>query len=182
MRRFPRCLALFLLLACGVAAGQELNIDAKVEKRGDAFIIDSSFELPVPLATAWEVFTDFDNMERFLTHLKSSTITARSGDTLIVRQEGSQRVGFLSFDFFSERQVKLEPQKKVYVRQLSGTLQRYISELTLTPKGGATLVRYHAELTLDSGFGRAFGAPFIESQTEDQFEAMYAEMLRRKKR
>lgn len=181
MTRVSRILALFLLLACGAASGQEPVIEAKVEKRGDAFIIDSNFELPVPLATAWEVFTDFDNMTRFLGHLKSSTVTSRSGDTLIVRQEGAQRVGFLSFDFLSERQIKLEPPRKVHALQLSGTLQRYASELSLSAKGNATLINYHAEITLDSGFGRVFGAPVIESQTEEQFAAMYAEMLRRKK-
>jgi hypothetical protein len=168
-----------LLLACNAFAA-EPEIAVAVEKRGDAFIVDTSFDLPVPLRTAWEVLTDFDHMAGILHNLTSSRITARSGNTLQVQQEGVAKYGFFTYSFASEREIRLEPMKKIHARQLSGNARRYISELELSQNEGIIRVRYHAEMALESGIARIFGGPFIQHEIAEQFGSMVAEMERRK--
>ncbi len=171
---------LLLSLNCAAfGAGPEIMVN--IEKRGDAFIVDSSFEVAVPLRTAWEVLTDFENMEKILSNLSKSTIISRSGNTMVVQQDGTARYGIFSYSFVSEREMKLEPMKRIHAHQLSGTAKRFDSLMELTPAGKSTAFTYHAEIFPDSGIARSFGAPFIQDEVEEQFKAMSAEMLKRNK-
>lgn len=185
MRIAPRLavwLSIGLLLSPSLAAfAADPEIAVAVEKRGSAFIIDATIDFPVPLRTAWEVLTDFDNMTAILSNLSVSRITARTGSsTLLVQQRGVARYGIFSYPFASEREIQLEPMKRILARQLSGNAQSFVSELQLASGGNGTAARYHAEATPESGFARIFGGPFIKHEIEEQFAAMGAEMLRRK--
>ena len=172
-------IASLLLMACSTFAAVP-EIAVAVEKRGDAFIVDTSFDLPVPLRTVWDVLTDFDNMASILHNLTSSRITGRNGNTLQVQQEGVARFGFFTYPFVSEREIRLEPMKKIHARQITGNARRYVSELELSPGENIIRVRYHAEMALESGIARTFGGPFIQHEIAEQFSSMAAEMERRK--
>lgn len=184
MPNFPRLAAAvtasFLMLLSCVALGAEPVIFVTVEKSGDAFIVDAAIDFPVFLSKAWEVLTDFDNMAGILSNLTSSRITARNGNTLIVQQAGKATYGIFSYSFASEREIRLEPMKRILARQLTGNARKFSSELDLSPSQGGTQVRYHAEVVPDSGIARTFGGPFIQHEVEEQFAAMAAEMNRRK--
>lgn len=168
-----------LLILCSTAFAADPQIKVAVEKRGDAFIVDTTVDFAVPLRTAWNVLTDFDHMAGILNNLTSSTITARNGNSLIVKQEGKARYGLFSYSFASEREVRLEPKKRILARQLSGNAKRFASEQELSKTDNGSQARYHAEVTPDSGLARTFGGPFIQHEVEEQFTAMAAEMLRR---
>lgn len=175
-----RLTALFLLFMGHVAFSVEPEIVISVEKTGDAFIVDTRFDLPVPLRTAWEVLTDFDNMTGILSNLTSSKIVRRDGKTLYVAQEGLARFGLLSYAFTSEREIRLEPMKRILAKQITGNAKRFESELELTQIGSATQIHYRAEVVPDSSFARTFGGRFIKHEVEEQFTAMAAEMMQRK--
>ncbi|MEI7431237.1 MAG: SRPBCC family protein [Betaproteobacteria bacterium] len=170
---------LFLLFLAHPAWSAEPEIQVNVEKRGELFVVDSTFELAVPLRTAWGVFTDFDNMTRILSNLTSSKITSRTGNLLQVQQEGVAKFGFFSYTFTSEREIQLMPMKKILAKQLSGNAKQFNSELELSRQGSGTKVRYHAEMSLESMIARTFGGSFIEHEIAEQFAAMAAEMNRR---
>ncbi len=184
MPNFQRAVArafLFALLICSYGSfAADPAINVAIEKRGDAFIVDTTVDFAVPLPTAWDVLTDFNNMVGILSNLTSSKITGRKGNTLIVEQEGKARYGIFSYSFASEREIRLEPMKRILARQLSGNAKRFASELELSQTGNGTQAHYHAEVTPDSGFARSFGGPFIKHEIEEQFTSMGAEMLRRK--
>ena len=174
--------AIFLLVLSHVVSGVEPEIVINIERNGDAFIVDTKFDLPVPLRTAWEVLTDFDNMTEILSNLTSSKIVRRDGKILYVAQEGLARFGILSYAFASEREIRLEPMKRILARQITGNAERFESELELTQSGSATRVHYRAEVVPDSGLARTFGGRFIKHEVEEQFTAMAAEMMRRNAR
>jgi carbon monoxide dehydrogenase subunit G len=180
MRSYHFFTACILLMICCLAEAAEPAIQIAVEKRGDAFILDATINFPAPNRTAWEVLTDFDNMVSILSNLTTSKVTSRIENTLLVQQEGIARFGILSYAFSSEREIRLDPMKRIQARQLSGNAKHYFSELDLTPAGESTLARYHAEVTPESGLALIFGGSFIEHEVEEQFTAMAAEMSRRK--
>lgn len=169
-----------LLILSGTAFAGDPEVKVAIEQRGDAFIIDTTVDFAVPLRTAWDVLTDFDNMVGILSNLTSSKITARNGNSMIVKQEGKARYGIFSYSFASEREIRLEPMKRILARQLAGNAKRFVSELELSKTETGTQAHYHAEVTPDSGFARSFGGPFIQHEIEEQFTAIAAEMLRRK--
>lgn len=173
-----------LLLACaltllGTAARAAVLTD--VERSGDAFVVQATIDAEVSLPTAWAVLTDFDRMSAILSNLTASAVVRRSGNVLTVRQQGVAKYGPFSFDFQSEREVRLEPMQRIVARQIVGTLKRMDSEARLarTPQG--VQIRYRAEIVPDSALARAFGAHVVQHEVEEQFESMLAEMRRRER-
>lgn len=171
-----------LMLSGGAALGAEPNLMVSVGQSGEAFIVDATMTIQVPLRTAWEVLTDFDHMSSILGNLTSSKVVSRDENTLIVRQQGVARMGLLSFSFESEREMRLEPMKRILSRNISGTLRRMESEASIAPLGQGVQIKYHAEIVSDSLVVRMFGASFIRHEIEEQFLGMAHEMTRRQAR
>jgi len=184
LERLRRVFFLFvagsLLSFCGLTDAVEPAIKLGIEKRGDAFILDTVIDFPVSVRTAWDVLTDFDHMVGVLNGLTASKITKRNENTMVVQQSGVAKFGIFSYAFASEREIRLDPMKRIQATQLSGNAKQFVSDLELTPAGDKSQARYHAEVTPDSGIERTFGGSFIEHEVEEQFAAMVAEMTRRK--
>ncbi len=182
-RSLQRVFLICLLALCGgTAFAVELKAVVAVELKGEAFVIDATVDVPVPLETAWEVLTDFDNMTSIVGNLTSSKVTSRTGNTWIVRQQGVARYGFLSFSFESEREMRLEPMRRIQVKGLSGTVRRMHSDSHIESLDKGVQIRYSAEVEPASMLARLFGAPFIRHEVEEQFLLMSKEMLRRQSR
>lgn len=182
LARLPLALFCLLALSCAGARSAEPRVAVTVSQSGDAFIIDATLEVAVSRATAWEVLTDFDHMTSILGNLTSSKVTARDGNTLVVRQEGVARYGLLSFSFESEREIRLEPMKRILSKSLSGTVKQMESEVRIARRELGVQVKYHAESVPDSFLARLFGAAFVRHEIEEQLLAMGREMLRRNAR
>ena len=172
---------LFCLLALSgeTAFGDEPKLVAVVVQSGEAFVVDVTMDVQVSVETAWEVLTDFGNMTSIVGNLTSSKVTARDGNTWIVRQEGVAKYGLLSFSFESEREIRLEPMKRILARSLAGTAKRMESEMKIVPLDQGLQVKYHAEVVPDSVLARMFGASFVRHETKEQFLAIAREMVRR---
>lgn len=179
------CLAILSLLVGTLSVAAALADEAKVvvasAHQGEAFTVDITIEVPVSVATAWDVLTDFDHMADFLSNLRSSKVSRRDANTWLVAQTGVVRWGLLSFSFDSERELRLEPMRRIVARSLSGSLRRMESESSISPNDHGVRIRYHAELWPDSFLARLFGAPFIRHEVGEQFQAMEREMLRRQR-
>ena len=176
-----RAFLVFMLpwMSNGIAFGGEKDIAIVVIKIDDAFIVDATLEVPAKLRNVWDVLTDFDHMPAFLSNLTSSSVIKRVGNLLLVRQAGLARFGVFSFEFQSEREIRLEPMRRIISKSVSGTYKRMESETSLTSTGQSVQVKYHAEIVPDSTLARMFGAPFMRHEVEEQFTFMLDEMKRR---
>lgn len=181
LRRSLPGVVLFCLLALSgeVTFAGEPKVEVAVTQRDEAFIVDATMDVPVSPATAWEVLTDFDHMASILGNLTSSKVTSREGNTWIVRQVGVARYGLLSFSFESEREIRLEPIKRIRAKSLSGTLKRMESDARIIPLDQGVQIKYHAESVPDSMLARMFGASFVRHEVGEQFQGMAREMLQR---
>ena len=173
--------AFLVLLFGGNAFGAEPEIAVAVSEAGETFVVEAMIRVPVTQRTAWEVLVDFDHMTGILNNLTSSRVARRDGDFLVVRQEGIARFGLFSYPFQVEREVRLEPMKRILTRNLSGSLKRMESEVRLIPasKGQLMQIAYRAEFVFDSVIAGLFGAAFLRHEVEEQFLLMTAEMKRR---
>ena len=170
---------LLLLIHC-VAFAAEPEIRVAIDKVDEAFLVDATLAIPVPLPTAWAVLTDFDNMVGILSNLTLSKIVRRDGNSVTVMQKGTARYGIFSYAFASVREVQLEPMKRILAIQLTGNAKRFESEMELSETSKGTHLRYRAEVVPDSAISRTFGGPFIQHEVEEQFTLLAAEMIRRK--
>lgn len=178
-----RAFLVFLLpwMICGIALGGEKDISIVVNKIDDTFVIDAMLEVPAKLRNVWDVLTDFDHMPAFLSNLTSSGVIKRDGNLLLVRQAGLARFGVFSFQFQSEREIRLEPMRRIFSKSVTGSYKRMESETSLTSTGQSVQVKYHAEIVPDSTLARMFGAPFMRHEVEEQFTFMLDEMKRRER-
>ncbi len=178
----PRSIRLisFCLLLCASTAYAEPDVVVSVERNGDAFVIDAHTLIKASRRIAWDVLTDFDHMVDVMSNLKSSRILERKGNTLRVAQVGTARYGFFSYDFSSEREIRLEPMKRILARQISGNARSFASEMSLSSTDAGIELAYHAELVPDSGIARLFGGPFVQHEVEEQLGEMVGEIDRRK--
>ena len=174
-------LAFLVLLFGGNAFGAEPEVAVAVSEAGEAFVVEAMIRVPVTQRTAWEVLVDFDHMTGILNNLTSSRVARRDGDFLVVRQEGIARFGLFSYPFQVEREVRLEPMKRILTKNLSGSLKRMESEVRLIPasKGQLMQIAYRAEFVFDSVIAGLFGAAFLRHEVEEQFLLLTAEMKRR---
>ncbi len=172
-------LILLLVLFCNAAFPADPTAVVAVAQTSDGFVVDATIDVLVPQSIAWGVLTDFDHMTSILGTLRSSKVIRREGSTWIVRQEGVARYGLLAFSFESEREVRMEPMKRILAKSLAGTLKRLESETKVIPQAQGVQIKYHAEIVPDSALARMFGASFVSHEVEEQFLAMANEMLRR---
>jgi len=168
---------LVLCVSCASGAfAMEPSLAVTVTQTGEAFVVEVVAEVPVPLDGVWEVLTDFDHMALFIGNIKSSRVVRREENTLWVRQEGAAEYGPL---FKSEREIRLEPKRRIVAKSLSGSMKRMESEARLGQLTDGVRIRYHAEAVPDSALARMFGATIVRHEVEEQFREMMLEMMRR---
>lgn len=173
---------MFCLLSfpCEAASDVDQNIDIAVQQNGDTFIIDATMEVPVSVDTAWEVMTDFDHMTSILGNLTLSKVISRNGNVWIVRQEGLAKYGPFSYSFESDRQIHLEPKKRIVARNLTSTATRMDSEAEIVPLNQDVHIKYHIEMVPGSLLVRMFGLPLVRHEVEEQLQRMAREMTLRR--
>ena len=180
-------LKLFCILMCALAlqtnAVAEANPDditVKVQKDGDAVIIDLTVTVPATPQEAWDVLIDFDHMTQFLSSLQASKILEKNDNKLKVSQKGQSSHGGFSFSFESVREVELTPYEMIRSHLISGTMKKHEGLTQLFPAGSGTKIVYHGESIANVWVPPLVGTSLVESDVRKQFQEMEAEILKRK--
>jgi ribosome-associated toxin RatA of RatAB toxin-antitoxin module len=179
-RHALRAAAALLLSVAAPRAYAALDMQIAVARRGELLLVDATFVAPVSQTEAWNVLTDFDAMETFVPNLDESRVAQRDGTRLRVEQRGVARWGPLSHAFTTVREVELEPMTSVRSLSISGTLRNVRSQTQFTPVAGGTEIRHHLEFGADMWMPSLLVEPFLRHEVREQFEAVVAEMLRRR--
>ena len=164
----------FLAASC---AAQEIQV--RVERNGEAVVVDVDAHMPGTLRDTWSVFTDYEHMATFISNLKASKVLARKERSLEVMQAGSTEVGFMTFGFQAVRAVELVPMHEIRSSLVSGDFKAYTSTTSLSPAAGGTRVRHHGEYVPKSWLPPLVGPAVIERETKKQYREFAAEIERR---
>lgn len=178
----------FLAIACVTLVGAlvpplawaALDMQISVARRGEVLLLDAVFVAPVSQREAWVVLTDFDAMSRFVPNLDESRVAARNGERLRVEQRGVARWGPLTHSFTMVRDIQLAPIDEVRSQSVGGTMRQVQSLTRLAAVSGGTEVRHHIEFAIDTWMPDVLIEPFLRHEVKEQFEAVVAEMLRRR--
>jgi hypothetical protein len=179
-RRFLTLTVNALLAAATPASAAAVDTQVAVSRRGDVFLVDAVLVAPVTGREAWNVLTDFDAMSAFVPNLDTSRVTARNGERLRVEQTGVARWGPLAHSFSMVREVELEPMQLVRSRSVSESPMQVRSQTRFASVAGGTEIRHHVEISLDTWMPAALIEPFLRHEVREQFDAVVAEMLRRR--
>jgi len=178
------CACAFVAACCAWGAhaqpkdgGPIRNFD--VTQKDDTYVATIVMFSPAPLATAWVVLTDFDNMSKWVPNVKESSIKGKDGNTLTVEQRGTARFGLLSFPYTSVRRMELDPQKSILSTQVQGSMKKVVSLMKLTPENAGTRLDYRIELIPSGIAATVMSKDFLKNELTEQFTAIVGEMNKR---
>jgi len=133
--------AALLALWAGSAAAADLEVT--VTSRSGTYEVQGEFTTAAPLATAWDVLTDYAHIASFVNSIKTSEVERRDDDSLRVRQTASVGVFPIHFTAHVTLAVTEEPQRRiVFVDVLGEDFRRYEGSWSLSEASGATVIRY----------------------------------------
>jgi ribosome-associated toxin RatA of RatAB toxin-antitoxin module len=180
-----RCLA-FLLLSltawtyCLAQTAPAFSADAiRVSTNGSAYVVDVEFHVPMPPELVFGVFTDYDHMTDYSPNLRVSKVLPGDGKALRVLQISTVHIAFMSMDFESLREVRLDPPNQIESHGISGDFKSLENRATFAAEGTGTHVRYHAETVPGFMLPGFIGPALIKDQTAKQFAAFIQEIERR---
>jgi carbon monoxide dehydrogenase subunit G len=162
------------------ARADDPRAEVRVTQAGRVFVIEASFDAPVPPALAWQVLTDFERMETFIPNLADSRIIATEDQRLTILQHGIAHFGPLTARFESERVVTLTPPTVIRSVQTRGTMDKLESVTTFAPSPTGTRLAYRVEVIPGALFPDVLTRRFLDHEVREQFEAIVREMVRRK--
>lgn len=147
----------------------------------DGYALDATFLAPVPQQLAFDVLTDFDHFDAFAPNVKTSRITKREGNRMVIEQTGVAKFGLARIDYASQRQIDVTPPDSIHSVQLQGSMKKVESLMTLKPDAAGTLMIYHIELVPSGPASLVLTKGRLERDIEEQFNALVTEMVKRKK-
>jgi len=169
-----------LLALAAPAVSAAIDMQVSVQRRGDLLVVDATLVAPVSQREAWSVLTDFDAMSGFVPNLEVSRVTARDGERLRVEQRGVARWGLFSQPYAMVREIELEPIAQVRSQSVGGSPRQVRSLTHFTAVASGTEIRHHIELDVDTWMPDLLIEPFLRHEVREQFEAVVAEMQRRR--
>ena len=176
-----------LAALAGVAAVSAFAQDKNPVRSFDVVENDGGYVATVvmfaPVATnvAWDVLTDFDNMNKWVPNVRESKVSARDGNTLTVEQKGVARFGLLSFNYESARRMQLDPKNTILSTQVAGSMRRLVSLMKVSPDGAGTRLDYKLEIEPAGIAATVMSKKFLQHEVTEQFTAIVGEMVKRAK-
>jgi len=179
-----RSLLLILLLCLPASAvlaqaRPDNEIQIRIEKIGQVNVVDVSISVPATLQQTWAVLTDWDNLTNFMTNMKASSIIARSGNTVRVKQTMRAKFWPFSFDIELEREIELFPYERMQFRLLGGDFDKMEGTVHLVAEATGSRIVSHAESIARFWIPPLIGPIMIEQEMRDQFREIIDEIVRR---
>jgi hypothetical protein len=174
-----RALSALLLSVSASALAQSPIRSIDIAQSADGYTANVVMFAPVSTSVAWDVLTDFENMEKWVPNVRESKVTARDADAVTVEQQGVAKFGIASFPYVSVRQMQLKRQETIRSTQIKGSMRRLESLMTLAVDGNGTRLTYHLEMVPAGLAAAVLNKDFLEHELREQFSAIVGEMVRR---
>lgn len=179
VRHWPIAALLAVHVAVAHSAGEAQGISVKVVRDGATLQVDSELRVRANARDVWDVLTDYDNMPRFVSTLKASSIEKRSGNQLQVTQQGTVHFGFLEFPFTTVRRIDLVPYTEVRTTVIDGSMKTSQFVTTIVAGADETRIVQRGTVVPDIWIPPGVGPAIIAERTRVQWQEFRTEILRR---
>lgn len=132
-------------LICGARPGRAADdVILTVARAKDGYRIHGSFTTAAPRAVTWAVLTDYDDLDQFVSSMRTSRVLRRTRDSLIVEQVAVGRVFLFSRTIHLVLEVREEPFDTIRFADISHRdLRAYRGEWEMHDVPGGTRVDYN---------------------------------------
>ena len=155
--------------------------NVEITQNGDTYVANIVMEAAVPPKIAWDVLTDFGNMEKWVPNVRESKIVSSNGNQLTIEQKGTAKFGILAIPYTSVRTMQLEPEKSILSTQVSGSMRKLVSLMRVSANGTGTRLDYRLEMIPSTIAASVMSKDFLRGELTEQFTAIVGEMVRRTK-
>jgi uncharacterized protein YndB with AHSA1/START domain len=147
---------------------------------GESVTIDVELLIAASPQQVWSVWTDYENMPKFIPSLKESRIVVRQGNLYQLYQRGISQHGPITFPFEAHHQdEQILPYQAILTHQLQGSLKSLAASTRFIADGEGTRVTYHADSISGFWMPPIVTKLFIQHETSAHFRLMRDEVLKR---
>lgn len=169
----------------GAAGGAAVHIDAE-PLDGGGQRIEARFRIDASSAAVWEVLTDYENLPRFVSSLKSSRRDPSAAPAVVVEQEGSARFLFVKRAMSVRLLIEERPMERISFRDVSG--RDFLSyaghwhiEAPLAAAAGPVTLRYELEAQPRAGAPQLVKKSVLKRTVRSLLEQVRAEIGKRQR-
>ena len=139
-----------------------------------------TFHAAVSGALAWDVLSDYDHIDEFVSSVRSSRVEHRDADDVLLRQDAVG--GFFLFHRHVQVLLKVHetPRSRIDFRDiLRKDFHDYVGSWHIAPDSAGTQVNYELKAEPKTPMPRSVCRGMLKGVAQDLLEEVQAEMLRR---
>ncbi len=178
-RGFWQLLLTTLLLLVSRTSTAALVSDVVVTRQGESYVVQVRMEVVGQPPLAWQVLTDYDNLQKFVPGMLSSRVVSRKGDEVLLEQTGEVGLAFVKITSKTVSQLLENPKHEIRFDLVSGNLKRLRGSWTLVPNDHATIISYRAELIPDFPLPPLIGSATLGQNVKTMVDGLAKEIERR---
>lgn len=163
------------------ASAESAVTSIEVRQTEDGYIVDLAMWVAVPRELAFEVLVDFEHMASWVPNVRDSRVLKRETNRATIEYEGVVRYGFLTFPFTTVREIEFATPAWIHSKQIGGSMKRQESHIDFAVDGAGTRLAYHVEMVPNAIAAVLLNKRRVEDELREHFDAIAAEILRRKK-
>lgn len=122
------------------------GIELRVSRGASGIRVEGRFTTDASALAAWNVLTDYDSIERFVSSMRDSRVLCRTGDSVLVSQEAIGRLMLFSRRLHATLRIhESRPASIVFEDVLQKDFRSYHGEWRIEDAPGGVAVTYRLE-------------------------------------
>lgn len=175
----PAALPFLLALLVAFAPVHAADVTVRVERKGEALLVEASAGFAGTLPGAWQVLTDYGRLADFIPDVSASRVIARDGNQVLLEQKGEARFLFWSRPIDVRLAVTEHPHGLIVSRAVSGNFREMQGTYRLEAAQERVLLRYSGRLVPDFFVPPLIGTLVLKRNVETAFRALVVEIEQR---
>lgn len=159
----------------------ELNVERIVAPdRNKVYQVAASGTVTATPAVVWRLLTDYDHLADYVPNLKSVRVVSRSGDMVIVEQQGTARFLFFRQTVRLVVQVHERAPNRIDISLIEGDMKVYRASWELIPLAGdgGTSIVYNATIEPKFAVPGIVGLSVVKKDIAEMMAAVFLRLDR----
>ena len=148
--RFLTAAALCVLLQASLVSAEPSPGNLTVREEKGVYTVVARFLVDQPASVALTVLTDYEQIPRFMTDVRTSIVRSRGTGWAVVEQEAESRLMMFSKRIHLVLLIEEQPDALIFRDRCGQTFVRYEGAWRLSSEDGHTVITY--ELTAEPSF------------------------------
>lgn len=163
----------------GLALPTGSTATSSAEMQGAHVVSWGRVEVAATPELAFQVLTDYENMEDFLPGMLTSEVIVRDGNRVVVDQSADEGVFLFRQRVAARLAIDEAPPYRLTIRALSGSFKELTGSYVLTRRRDRTLIEYRSRFLPTFHIPPMIGMYAVQRSLERHLAALAEEMNRR---